>query len=88
MPSCTASRIDRAIARCDVFVLLISPASVRSSYVMREVHLAADDHDRPILPVVVADADITPFRLAIAGLQRVDFRARADHQLHAVVDGV
>ena len=83
-----ASQITRAISRCDVFVLLISPASARSAYVLRELHVAADDYQRPILPVVVADADITPFRLMIAGLQQVDFRHGSDQELADVVDGV
>ncbi len=36
-----AEQLDQAIARCDVFVLLISTASVRSTYVLRELHVQA-----------------------------------------------
>lgn len=83
-----SDQLDRAIARCDVFLLLLSPSSARSTYVNRELHVAADDHDRPILPVVIEEADVTPFRLLITGLQRVDFTTRTDAELADVVDGV
>lgn len=83
-----AEQLDRAIERCDVFVLLVSHASVDSTYVLRELHLAADDHDRPVLPVMLEDADVTPFRLLIAGLQRVPYQPGDPASTAAVVDGV
>jgi hypothetical protein len=82
-----AAQLEQAIKRCDVFVLLISRASVASAYVNRELHVAADDFARPVLPVVLEDADLSPFRLAIAGLQRVEYRG-SDAELADVVDGV
>jgi hypothetical protein len=83
-----AEQLDKGIADCDVFVLLISPASVRSNYVLRELHVAVDDHDRPVLPVVIADADVAPFRLLIAGQQRLAYVPGDTGLLADVVDGV
>ena len=81
-------QLDAAIAKTDVFLLLIYRAAVQSPWVVRELHVAADEHLRPILPVVLEETDIAPFRLAIAGLQRVDFTLGAAHQLADVIDGV
>jgi hypothetical protein len=81
-------QIDRAIARCDVFVLLLSPASVRSTYVQRELHDAADEHLKPVLPVMLAEADLTPVRLTIAGLQRVPYAPDRPDTIAAVVEGI
>jgi hypothetical protein len=81
-------QLERAIATCDVFLVLLSAASVRSTYVGRELYVAADDYERPILPVLLEDVDLSRFRLVLAGLQRVDYTARSDAQLAAVVDGV
>lgn len=82
------AQLERAIADCDVFLVLLSPASIRSTYVRRELHVAADDHERPILPVLLAEADLSRFRLVLAGLQRVDYTTRSDAQLGDVIDGV
>ena len=69
-------QLDTAIAGSNVFLLLISRSSVRSTYVARELHVAADEHLLPVLPVMLDDADVTPFRLTIAGLQQIDFSGR------------
>lgn len=81
-------QLDRAIAGCDVFLLLISQASVHSPWVNRELHLAVDDHDRPVLPVELEDADLTPFRLVLAGLQRVNARDGGPQAVYDVIDGI
>jgi hypothetical protein len=81
-------QLDAAIAGSDVFVLLISRSAVRSTYVTRELHVAADEHLRPVLPVMLEDTDVAPFRLAIAGLQRVDLGQGTAAQFADLVDGV
>ncbi|MCK6211588.1 toll/interleukin-1 receptor domain-containing protein [Georgenia sp. EYE_87] len=81
------AQLDHAIAACDVFVVLLSPAAARSQYVNREVHAAADAHRRPILPVQVEPGDLGPLRFLLGPLHRVDLTDRTDEQLDAVVDG-
>ncbi len=82
------AQLERAIGRCDVFVLLISPFSVASTYVNRELHVAADDYERPVLPVVLEETDLGPFRLVLGGLQRVPYSTESPYGIEAVVDGV
>jgi hypothetical protein len=51
--------IESAIGQCGAFILLMSPASERSEWVLREINRARD-MGRPILPILLAGRPIFP----------------------------
>ena len=67
--------IAKAIINCDVLLLFLSPRSVRSDYVRREVDIAFDEK-RKILPIMLEKVDI-PVELdyQLAGIQYIDCQA-------------
>ena len=69
------SEIAKAIINCDVLLLFLSPRSVRSDYVRREVDIAFDEK-RKILPIMIERVDI-PVELdyQLAGIQYIDSHA-------------
>lgn len=83
-----AGQLEGEIARCDVFVVLLSSAALDAVNVRRELHVAVSEHERPVLTVVLDEANLGRFGATIAGLPRVDFRAGNDHQLADIIDGV
>jgi hypothetical protein len=61
-----------AIEGCRVFLLMLSPASVDSPHVLREVALAAEAM-KPILPVLLEPVNLPrALRYPLAGIQHVD----------------
>lgn len=67
--------IGRALARCDWFVLALSPDSVQSRWVKREL-LYALEHDRydgRILPLTLRPCDDLALSWTLSSFQRVDF---------------
>lgn len=76
-----------AIARADAVLLLISPAAITSENVAREVNLA-DEHETPIIPVVLERCDVTKSRLAyaVSGLQYIVVDHRPLHEVACEVD--
>ncbi len=65
------ARIVEAIESSDVFLLALSPNSVKSKYVLQELNIA-DGEGKPILPVVIAAVTIpTPMKLQLSGLQAI-----------------
>ena len=62
--------IEKAIRESDVFVIVISPSSLKSPWVERETILALD-LDKPIIPILYKDA-ILPIHLN--NLVQIDFR--------------
>ncbi len=67
------TEIVRALKASDVFVLVLSPASVQSRNVVKELSLA-EDFGRRILPVELAPAEEgSDLKYQLAGLQRVSF---------------
>lgn len=72
--------IHEAIRTCDVFLLLITPASMHSHRVPDELELAKRNHRR-IVPVMFESAQIPPqIEYNIASLQLVDHTADTDWQ--------
>ncbi len=68
-----AKSIVEAVDNCDVLVLVLSPDSVVSSNVAREVALA-DDRQKRILPILIRSAKLTPaLEYPLTGVQWVDF---------------
>jgi hypothetical protein len=67
------TRIVEAIESSNVFLLMLSPNSVKSKYVLQELNIA-DGERKPILPVVIAEMEIPKtMKLQLAGLQLVIF---------------
>lgn len=68
--------IGDALARCDWFLLLLSPDAVTSKWVKRELMYAlrSDHYDRKIVPIVYRDCDYNFLSWTLAELQMVDFR--------------
>ena len=69
--------IGEAIARADVVVLVVSPASMSSKNVEREITVAAEE-DRRIIPVEIEPAEVPVGLLYdLAGVQRTTFVDRS-----------
>jgi len=64
-----------ALERCDWFVILLSPDSIRSKWVRRELHFALreDQYDNSIVPVVVRTGNYRKFTWSLSSYQLVDF---------------
>ena len=72
--------IGAALGRCDAFVLVLSPAAVRSQWVKLEYMFALNNRryrDR-IIPVLKSACDTVPFSWTLDTIQRVDFTADFD----------
>lgn len=84
-----AAQLHQAIRTSRVFLLLVSPASMHSHYVENELHVAVDAH-RPVVPVLIEDAILSPsIQLLTAGRQMVDHTdANATWQFDDVVDAI
>ncbi|MEX2303925.1 MAG: toll/interleukin-1 receptor domain-containing protein [Bryobacterales bacterium] len=66
--------IGAALHRCDWFLLLLSPSSVRSKWVKRELLYALQDdrYEEHILPLLYRPCDITTLSWTLAQFQAVD----------------
>jgi len=65
------TRIVEAIESSDVFLLTLSPNSVKSKYVLQELNIA-DGESKPILPVLIAAVEIPrEMKLQLSGLQAI-----------------
>lgn len=69
------AEIAKAIIECDVLLLFLSPKSVDSDFVRREVDIAFEEKKR-ILPIMLEKIEI-PVQLdyQLAGIQYIDYRA-------------
>lgn len=67
--------IGKALQECDWFLVVISPAAVRSRWVKRELMyvLNADRYENRIIPLRYRPCDTEPLSWTLASLQRVDF---------------
>lgn len=71
-------RIVEAIDACDVLVMALSPRSVASAEVAREVHLARARR-RPIIPLMLAPARLRgQLEYDLAGIHRIDLSQNVD----------
>lgn len=67
--------IGDALARCDWFLLLLSPNAVGSKWVKRELMYALrSDTYRGIVPLTYQDCDFDSLSWTLADFQMVDFR--------------
>ena len=67
--------IGNALARCDWFLLVLSPQSVKSRWVKRElVHALNDDrYDNHIVPLLYRPCDVNQLSWTLPSIQAVDF---------------
>jgi hypothetical protein len=67
--------IGAALKRCDWFVILLTPAAVKSKWVRREISWAlnADHYDGHIVPLLVKECDYDDLAWPIATLQIIKF---------------
>jgi hypothetical protein len=72
--------IGRALARCTWFLLLLSPAAVKSEWVKRELVYALQSkrYRRHIAPLVLKRCSIDKLSWTLSGFQQIDFRGRFD----------
>jgi hypothetical protein len=72
--------IGKALARCDWFLLVLSPHSVKSKWVKRELiyALEVDRYKERILPVLRKPCDHEGLSWTLAGFQFVDFSGDFD----------
>ncbi len=79
--------IGSAPARCDWFVLLLSPDAVESVWVKRELLYALNDarYANRIVPVVLADCDPLQLSWTLDAIQRIDLRADFDVACRAIL---
>lgn len=82
-----ATEIVEGIKACSTFILLLSPNSIESENVLRELSLASEKRKR-VLPVDMAPTVLpSSFEYPLAGLQRVPF-ADFDRIVHAHTHGL
>lgn len=69
--------ITRAIAECDALLVILSPHSVTSKEVVKELSIA-ESRNRHIIPIVYRRCEVTPdMEYQLAGLEWVDFSKMA-----------
>ena len=68
--------IGRALARCDWFLLVLSPAAVRSEWVRRELVYALQSkrYRRHIAPLLLQTCNVERLSWTLTGFQQIDFR--------------
>src|ERR1044072_7344333 len=67
--------IGDALERCDWFVILVSPNSMKSKWVRRELHFALDEdqYDKSIVPVVIHAGNYRKVSWPFRSYQFIDF---------------
>jgi hypothetical protein len=67
--------IGKALKTCDWFLVVLSPAAVRSKWVKRELLYALQEerYENRIVPVVIKPCDVETLSWTLASIQRVDF---------------
>jgi TIR domain len=67
--------IGKALKNCDWFLVVLSPAAVRSKWVKRELlyALQKDRYENRIVPVLIEPCDLESLSWTLASIQRVDF---------------
>jgi hypothetical protein len=67
--------IGKALKNCDWFLVVLSPAAVKSKWVKRELlyALQEDRYENRIVPVLIEPCDLESLSWTLASIQRVDF---------------
>jgi hypothetical protein len=73
--------IGAALRRCDWFLLVLSPDSVDSMWVKRELAFALQQprFENRIVPIIHQDCDFERLSWVLPAFQMVDFRRNPDH---------
>ena len=71
-------QIGAALSRCDSFIVVLSPNSVKSQWVQRELLYALNDarYVERITPLLYRRCDIERLSWTLSGFHRVDFTKR------------
>lgn len=79
--------IGAALKRCDWFVILLSPASVESMWVKRELQYALRDarYDGRITPVVIEACEIDDLSWVLASIQMINCTGEMDSGLRELL---
>ena len=72
--------IENAIKGCGAFLVLLSPAASESEWVLREV-IYADDHQKRIVPALIAGDKKSAVPLHLNSYQRIDLTKTKDWDL-------
>jgi hypothetical protein len=72
--------IGKALARCNWFLIVLSPAAVRSEWVKRELvyALQAKRYGRRIAPLLLKSCKTDKLSWTLSGFQYIDFRRNFD----------
>jgi len=73
-------QIGAALARCDWFLLVLTPNAVKSKWAKRELlfALSEDRYEDRIVPTLRRDCDMKALSWTLPSFQYVDFRGRLD----------
>jgi TIR domain len=79
--------IGKALRSCDWFLLVLSPAAVKSKWVKRELMYAlrGDRYENRIIPLLYKSCDEENLSWTLAGLQRVDFSKGFDKSCRELI---
>ncbi|SRR6266849_579290 len=70
--------IGNALKKCDWLVVLLTPDSVKSKWVRREVHYAlrSDRYEERLIPLIVKKCDVDELSCVLSGLQTITLSGR------------
>ena len=70
--------IGNALKKCDWLVVLLTPDSVKSKWVRREVHYAlrSDRYEERLIPLIVKRCDVDELSWVLSGLQTITLSDR------------
>jgi len=73
--------IGSALKRCDWFILVLSPQSVRSRWVKNELMYALQSprYEDRIIPILYRNCDIEALSWTLSSIERIDFRLNFDN---------
>lgn len=76
--------IGKALARCDWFVVVLTPRSVDSRWVKKELVYALNSarYEDRIVPILVRDCEFQRLSWTLDQIERIDFRASFDAGCH------
>jgi len=79
--------IGKALARCDWFVVVLTPRSVNSHWVKRELLFALNNsrYEDRIVPILVRDCDFQQLSWTLEQIEKIDFRASFDAGCHELL---
>ena len=81
------SRLKNEISQCDIFIILLSPKSIESSWVLRELG-AAWALDKIIVPILTQPELLSRIPIQIEGVQSIDINYLEEHPelLSCIID--